>query len=157
LPFLIFLNSSLQKNKYSISSILNLYSLYLYTVLKTLKIALIVAASLLYGMAVFLMFGTLISQNAQSGSFQQRHSETEFFTEPDFTEAFALPAKILLVAEAGCPVTFSSFQQHKFSYGIYKSSEQTETDSWSRYHFNWLSFSIGLTRGDIIFPFHSFW
>ena len=132
-------------------------SLYICSMQKVLKIAATLAVSILYGMAVFHVYGMLLIQSGHIDLLQKNQTETLFFMEADASACYALPGKISFAAEVGGPSSVTYFQLHKFSAAVVKSAHQNFSISYSKYVLDWLNFLIGLSIPDIIFPFHYFW
>lgn len=123
---------------------------------KALKIATATAVLILYGMAVFHIYG-MLSILDQSSFIQKSQTESVFFVDEYDTPGFALPAKSLTTVEAGGPGSVSNYLLQKYSAVLMKAAFQNLTGSFSRYVPAWLNISIGLKVSDIIFPFHYFW
>jgi hypothetical protein len=124
---------------------------------KVIKIAAAMAVSILYGLAVFHIYGMLSIQIDHSAFLQKNRTENVFIAEAEFSEGFALPAKLSFATEAGGPSAVSNSQLHKLSAVFVKAAGQNFSGSYSRYIAGWLNMHIGLSISDIIFPFHYFW
>jgi hypothetical protein len=144
-------------NNYGKMIITDTNSLYICTMRKALKISVAVALSVLYGLAVFHIYGMLAIQINHSAYFQKNRVETVIVTAADIHDSFALPSKISIASEAGGPITVSFSQLHKYPAAVLKDDSHHLVGSCSKYVREWLNNSIGLSISDIIFPFHYFW
>jgi hypothetical protein len=124
---------------------------------KVLKIAATTAVLVLYAMAVFHIYGMLLTRIDNSALLQKNPAEAVFVMEADASAGYALPGNTSFAVEVGGPLSVNYFQLHKFSAVIVKSAQQIFSSTYSSYVLESLNFLIGLSTPDIIFPFHYFW